>query len=123
MIQPSLVLGKHAIIDLSGCDPQIITNHQLIHEILLQAADIAEVTIVGCLEHSFQPQGYSATLVLEESHLSIHTWPEYDYISLDLYSCNLQTNFDAVAEFLARKFGATITEYHLLERGCTGKTN
>ncbi|MCB0214172.1 MAG: adenosylmethionine decarboxylase [Anaerolineae bacterium] len=110
------VIGKHAIIDLSGCDPDIIRDRESILGCLKQAAQIAKVTVVGHLEHYFSPEGYSAVLVLEESHLSIHTWPEYGYISLDLYSCNLETDFDAVEKFLAQQFKAKNVESQLLKR-------
>ncbi|MCB0194792.1 MAG: adenosylmethionine decarboxylase [Anaerolineae bacterium] len=110
------IMGKHAIIDLSGCDSDIMRDRESILERLKQAAQIAKVTVVGHFEHYFSPEGYSAVLVLEESHLSIHTWPEYRYISLDLYSCNLETDFDAVEQFLAQEFKATTVESQLLKR-------
>ena len=66
------IMGKHAIIDLSGCDSDIMRDRESILERLKQAAQIAKVTVVGHFEHYFSPEGYSAVLVLEESHLSIH---------------------------------------------------
>ena len=110
------VIGKHAIVDLSGCDPQIVRNHKLILDILKQATQIARVTIVGMQERCFTPEGYSAVLVLEESHLSVHTWPEHNYVSLDLYSCNLDTDFEAVEKFLVKKFKAQHVVSTLLDR-------
>lgn len=98
------VVGKHAIIDLSGCDPDVICDYELILNILREAARVAQVTVVGEIEHQFNPEGYSMVLLLEESHLSIHTWPEYNYVSLDLFSCNLHTDFEAVEKFLVKKF-------------------
>ncbi len=118
--QSDIVLGKHAIIDLSGCDSEIMSNYDLIRDILVQTAQIANITVLDMVEHYFKPEGYTAVLVLEESHLSIHTWPEYNYVSIDLYSCNLQTNFQAVKDFLADKFKATVTKFSLLERKYSG---
>ena len=118
LLQPGVQLGKHALIDLSGCDSEIIRNHRLIQDILVRATDIAKIKILGSIDHFFTPQGYTAVLLLEESHLSIHTWPEHNYISIDLYSCNLQTDFTAVKQFLASEFKATVTSYRLFERGC-----
>ena len=69
------------------------------------------------MDHRFTPEGYTAVLMLEESHLAIHTWPENNYASIDLYSCNLQTNFQAVADFLVNEFQATVTALTFLERG------
>ncbi len=121
--RPNTVLGKHAIIDLSGCNTELLKNHKRIHDILVQAAWVANVTVVGSMDHLFSPQGYTAVLVLEESHLSIHTWPEHGYVSIDLYSCNLQTDFHAVKDFLADQFQASVTEFKLLQRGYSSLSN
>jgi S-adenosylmethionine decarboxylase len=117
LLQPNRMLGKHAIIDLSGCDSEIIRNCRLIHDTLIKAAEMAGLTVIGIMDHHFMPEGYTAVLMLEESHLSIHTWPEYNYASIDLYSCNLQTDFQTVIDFLANEFQATVTGFTFLERG------
>ena len=117
MPQLQAVLGKHAIIDLSGCNLDVLKNSGLMQNILVKAAELADVTIVGSIDHLFSPHGYTAVLVLEESHMSIHTWPEFEYVSIDLYSCNLQTDFQAIADFLADQFQAKRTSFTLLERG------
>ena len=115
--EPDVVLGKHAILDLSGCSPEIIGNNALVQEILCSTAQIAKITIVGDLERHFEPNGYTAILLLEESHLSIHTWPEYNYVSVDLYSCNLNTDFEAVKNFLVEQMKAEKVTYTLVDRG------
>jgi len=79
LLQPGRMLGKHAIIDLSGCNSEIIRNCKLIHDTLVKAAKMARLTVIGIMDHRFMPEGYTAVLMLEESHLSIHTWPEYSY--------------------------------------------
>jgi len=117
LLQPVRKLGQHAIIDLSGCNSEIIGNCKLIHDTLVTAAEMARLTVIGIMDHRFIPEGYTAVLMLEESHLSIHTWPEHNYASIDLYSCNLQTDFQAVIDFLAHEFQAMVTEVAFLERG------
>ena len=117
LLQPGRKLGKHAIIDLSGCNSEIIRDCKLIHNTLVEAAKMARLTVIGIMDHRFMPEGYTAVLMLEESHLSIHTWPEHNYASIDLYSCNLQTDFQVVIDFLANEFQATVTEVAFLERG------
>lgn len=111
------MLGRHAIIDLSGCNSEIIGNCQRIRDTLVKAAEMARLTIIGIMDHRFVPEGYTAVLMLEESHLSIHTWPEHNYASIDLYSCNFQTDFQGVINFLAGEFQATVTGVAMLERG------
>jgi S-adenosylmethionine/arginine decarboxylase-like enzyme len=71
LLQPNRMLGKHAIIDLSGCDSEIIRNCRLIHDTLIKAAEMAGLTVIGIMDHHFMPEGYTAVLMLEESHLSI----------------------------------------------------
>lgn len=117
LLQPDRKLGKHVIIDLSGCNSEIIRNCKLIHDTLVEAAEMARLTVIGIMDHRFMPEGYTAVLMLEESHLSIHTWPEHNYASIDLYSCNLQTDFQAVIDFLANELQATVTGVAFLERG------
>lgn len=117
LLQPGRKLGRHAIIDLSGCNSEMIGNCQLIHDTLVKAAEMARLTVIGIMDHRFIPEGFTAVLMLEESHLSIHTWPEYNYASIDLYSCNLQTDFQAVINFLANEFQAAVTEVAFFERG------
>lgn len=114
---PSRILGKHAIYDLSGCDPNILDDPASISEVIHRAADIAQITTLGSMEHHFEPQGYSMVLILEESHLSVHTWPEHGYAAVDLFSCSLRTDFVAVRDFLAAQFRARAVEYALLARG------
>lgn len=116
---PDVLLGRHAIIDLSGCNPQTMRSHSLIRDILYQAAQVAKLTVVGCMDHRFEPFGYSAVLILEESHLSIHTWPEHNYASVDLYSCNLDTDMRAIKDYLAEQLQASDTAFTILDRGYT----
>ena len=110
------ILGKHALIDLSGCDPKILQNYELVQNIIVEAAALASVRVIGQLEHKFEPEGYSVILALEESHLSIHTWPEYNYVSIDLFSCNLDTDFERVKMFLIAQFRAEVVDFTLLNR-------
>ncbi|MDH5507161.1 MAG: adenosylmethionine decarboxylase [Anaerolineae bacterium] len=114
---PQVILGRHAIYDLSGCDAEIINNPQRLNAILHDTADVAKITVLGVQEHYFDPQGYSAVLILEESHLSLHTWPEHLYISVDLYSCSLNTDFEAVRDYLVDQLQAMSVRYLLIERG------
>ncbi len=116
-LKPDVVLGKHAIIELSECDTAVIENHKLLQSLLKKATEIANVAVVGSIDYCFKPQGYTAALILEESHLSIHTWPEYQYVSIDLYSCNLETDFQAVKNFFVAQFKATLTGFTIIDRG------
>jgi S-adenosylmethionine decarboxylase len=78
-------LGRHILLELHGCDSEILESHDQIEQIMKGAALAAKATIVKSVFHHFNPYGVSGVVVIAESHLSIHTWPEYGYAALDFY--------------------------------------
>ncbi len=84
MVQP---LGVHYLLELRGCDPTVINDLPEVRRILIEAAKQAKATVLDARFHQFSPQGVSGVVVVGESHLSIHTWPEYEYASADIYTC------------------------------------
>lgn len=87
-------LGEHYIIELYDCDKAVLNDLDAIQGTLLKAADLAGATIIDSRFHRFAPQGVSGVIVIAESHLSIHTWPELGYAALDLYTCNHDMDID-----------------------------
>ena len=80
-------LGKHVIVEMYECNPEILDNIEAIKTSMIRAAELAGAHIVGETFHRFSPHGVSGVVVIAESHLSIHTWPEYRYAALDLFTC------------------------------------
>ncbi len=80
-------LGKHLLIEYYDCDSKILKNTSLIEKYMIEAAEVAKATIVESVFHTFNPWGVSGVIVIEESHLTIHTWPEYGYAAVDLFTC------------------------------------
>jgi S-adenosylmethionine decarboxylase len=80
-------LGRHILVEMYDCNVEILNNHEVIHKEMLRAAEVSGATIVGDVFHKFNPHGVSGAVVIAESHLSIHTWPEYKYAALDLFTC------------------------------------
>jgi len=80
-------LGRHILVELYGCSPTIINDLEAVRRLLIEGARKTGATIVGEVFHKFSPQGVSGTVVIAESHLAIHTWPELGYCALDLYTC------------------------------------
>ncbi len=80
-------LGRHLIAELYGCNVQKIKEVVLVKQAMEQAALKANATIVNLTFHHFAPFGVSGVVVIQESHLAIHTWPEYQYASVDIYTC------------------------------------
>jgi S-adenosylmethionine decarboxylase proenzyme len=79
--------GRHLLVEYKNCDQSVLNNRLLIEELMRTAAKAAGTTIVTSVFHPFFPQGISGVVVIEESHLSIHTWPEYGYAAVDFFTC------------------------------------
>lgn len=80
-------LGKHLIIEFFGCPPEKIDDQKFTEQVLVEAARAAKLTILEVFTHKFSPQGVTGVVMLSESHISIHTWPEKGYAALDVYTC------------------------------------
>jgi S-adenosylmethionine decarboxylase len=80
-------IGKHYIVEIHGCDPEKLNSESTIQEIMVGAAKAANATILHSWFHKFSPQGVSGVVVISESHLTIHTWPEFGYAAADVYTC------------------------------------
>jgi len=79
--------SQHLLVELFGCNTDALEDKTLLINSLEQAALAANVTIVQSVFHQYSPQGITGIVIIEESHLSIHTWPEYGYASVDFYTC------------------------------------
>lgn len=79
--------GKHLLMEYVGCDQTVLNDSTLLRGLLLNAAEAAHTRVVADVFRRFEPSGVTGVLVLEESHLSIHTWPEHGYAALDFYTC------------------------------------
>jgi len=79
--------GKHYLIDLCDCDPEIIKSVDPTREIVLRAAKECGATILDDYFHQFQPIGVSGVVLIAESHISVHTWPENGFAAADIFTC------------------------------------
>lgn len=98
-------VGHHLIVDLFGCNPETMKKVEHVSAIMIQAARAAGATIVEQKFHQFSPVGVTGVLVLAESHLAVHTWPEKGYCAIDLFTCG-KTNNPAALEILKAGFEA-----------------
>ena len=109
-------IGRHLIIEFYGCDVAAIDNVSRIREGMLGAAEKVGATIVGETFHHYSPQGVSGTVVIAESHLSVHTWPEAGYVAVDIYTCGGLDPRKGI-EHLAEVFEARTSRYQEILRG------
>jgi S-adenosylmethionine decarboxylase len=84
---------------------------------LIEAAKRAQATIVDVVFHEFNPFGVSGVVVIAESHLSIHTWPEYRYAAVDIFSCGETLQPEIAANYLVEQFGAARASVVEMQRG------
>lgn len=80
-------LGRHILAEFFDCQPEILNDAQLIEIYMKRAAIDCGATIVSSTFHTFNPHGVSGVVVIAESHLAIHTWPEYGYAAVDVFTC------------------------------------
>jgi S-adenosylmethionine decarboxylase len=110
-------LGRHLLLELFDCDPDAINNLEAVKGALVEAARLAKATIVDVVFHEFNPFGISGVVVIAESHLSIHTWPEYRYAAVDIFSCGDTLEPEIAASYLVEQFGAERTSAVEMQRG------
>jgi S-adenosylmethionine decarboxylase len=109
-------LGRHVIIELWGCS-DVINDAGQVEIAMRKAVDAANATLLNLFVHEFSPQGVTGVAVLAESHLSIHTWPEFGYVAADVFTCGSTTRPEAAAELLKTAFEADSADICELPRG------
>ncbi len=110
-------LGKHLLLELKDCDKEVLNNLDLLKGIMLSAAIEAGATVLSESFHRFSPQGVSGVVVLAESHLFIHTWPEYGYAAADIFTCGDSVEPEKAAQILIGKLGAKNHSVVEMQRG------
>lgn len=108
--------GRHLLLELSGCGALCLNDRELVGAALREAARAAGATIVSESLHGFSPHGLTGILLLAESHISIHTWPEAGYAAVDLYTCG-DCRPERSVEVIARRLGAQRVEVMWVDRG------
>jgi S-adenosylmethionine decarboxylase len=109
--------GTHIVCELSGCDARVLTDVDRVRSIMVEAAHEANAEILKVAFHRFQPHGVSGVVVIAESHLSIHTWPESGYAAVDFYTCGDHTDPWRACEYAAKKLGTQTMLTTEIKRG------
>lgn len=110
-------LGKQLVIELYGCDNNIINDINLIERIMIDAAKKAKATVVDYRFHKFSPHGVSGAIIIAESHMAIHTWPEYGYCAVDIFTCGDLTDNPAALELMKNELKADYYSVIEMKRG------
>lgn len=112
-------MAEQLIVDLYGCDAAYLNAADRILEIAHEAVRSIGAEIVTECVHPFEPVGVSYIAVITTSHISIHTWPEYGYAAVDVFSCG-EGIPETLAQFLGKAFGARSIRTQSLERDLKG---
>ena len=110
-------LGTHLLVDLRDCSTEAIKDLEYVKDSLVKAAKEASATIVDVSFHEFNPFGISGMVVIAESHLSIHTWPEYGYAAVDIFTCGDLIKPEIAASYLIERFRSQNPSVVEMKRG------
>ena len=108
--------GVHFIVEASGCG-EVITDVSKLQDILVEAAKQANAQVWSVSFNRFPPDGVSGVVVISESHLSVHTWPEENYMALDIYTCGVKSMPFKAVEYVLEKVEAKRSHITEISRG------
>lgn len=111
--------GRHWLVEYHGCQAGFLNDRPRLEEVLSRAANAAGATVVKVVFHEYSPYGVSGVVVIEESHFSIHTWPEAGYATVDFYTCGSCTP-ERAHEVLVEQLQPERFELMVVERGLPG---
>ena len=103
-------LGTHLLVEMLGCDPQLLKRTDYVERIMVEAARKGRMSILTYNFHQFAPYGVSGVVIIEESHMSIHTWPEYRYAAVDIFYCSDEEQVDTAGAMNVLKNGFKATK-------------
>ncbi len=112
------VLSRHTLLELYGCDPQRLVRSRAVKKVLCEAVLKAGGTIVKTVFHNFSPHGVSGVVVIAESHVTIHTWPEHAYAAVDIFSCSPKLEHGVIRAYLERALSTRRVTARTFLRGC-----
>jgi S-adenosylmethionine decarboxylase len=107
--------GIHFIIEFWG--GKIIENSKEIEEILIGAAKSAKNTPLKIAIHKFNPEGITGVVLLAESHIALHLWPEFNYLAIDIFTCGDKSKPFRALQYLRKKFKPKKVQIYKIKRG------
>lgn len=117
------VLGNHLLVEAKKCNASLLNDLSYIKSIMTSAAEISGATIIGKNFNKFSPLGVTGILAIAESHISIHTWPEYNYAAIDIFSCGTTFKPHRAVKFLIEKLESEDFEIKEIKRGINNTNN
>ncbi len=116
-------LGTHVLVEMFGCEPSTLKDKEFVGKVLIKAAEESNAHIVATYFHQFQPYGVSGAVIIEESHFTIHTWPEHGFAAVDLFYCSEDVDVERAIELLVQEFKPTSITTFEVKRGVLPELN
>lgn len=110
-------LGRQILVEFYDCDRETLNGEDVIREILLEGVRRSGATIVSDTFHTFNPHGVSGVIVIAESHVAIHTWPEHGYAAVDIFTCGETIDPWVIQKYLEENFHAGNVSSMEMKRG------
>lgn len=110
-------LGRQILVEYYDCDSDKINDVSFIEASFLEAAGKSKATIISHNFHKFSPHGVSGVVVIAESHIAIHSWPEYNYAAVDIFTCGETIDPWIIQEYLKEAFESTNISSMEMKRG------
>lgn len=110
-------LGSHVLIELFGCDQKSLELESSVGTAMRDAAVESQATVVAESFHEFKPWGVSGAVIIQESHYTIHTWPEHGYAAVDLFYCGGTVHVDKAVDVLRERFRPERIKFLVVRRG------
>ena len=110
-------LGRQILVEFYDCDREVLNDESLIREILLEGVRRSRATVISYTFHTFSPHGVSGVIVIAESHVTIHTWPEHGYAAIDIFTCGETIDPWVIQSHLERHFRSNKVSSMELKRG------
>ena len=114
--------GLHLIAELHDCrcEPHLLFSVEALRDLCLAVCAVPGLTPVGQVFHQFgsatEPAGATGAVILAESHLAVHTWPELSAVTLDLYVCNFSQDNSAAARAACQRLIAAFAPERIEQR-------
>ncbi len=112
-----MAVGIHIIADMYGVDPEMLARVEKMKEIFEGVIKYAKLSKISSDYYQFRPTGASGVILIAESHLSFHTWPEYGLVTLDIYTCGDPEQAEKAYQYIKEKLNPERVDIVKMDRG------
>src|SRR3954462_5397247 len=110
-------LAQHTLLEMHECDPARLRDTEALRPLVLEAIRASGGTVVTEIFHNFSPHGVSGVVVIAESHVAIHTWPEHGYAAVDIFSCGTKLDHERIGRLIAEAGASQRRKVRTVRRG------